>query len=250
MSSLPIDPMVAAMARLIRNGDIVTTGVASDLPMLAVALAKATHAPELVYFNCVGAVNPTWKSLPVSSVEPELLPGDAFIRLEEIWEMAGQGRIDFMFFGAYQIDALGRTNLHRLRSGAKLPGIAGASTMRRKVLRPVLFSTRHDTKTFVPEVDVVTTSPRPGEDNLAVTPLAVMSLGRKGARIISLLAGHTAKEVQSQTGFELTWTGPLETLALPSSKEQEALHKLDPERRRERFLTRSGASRYNSNAHE
>ena len=77
-----------------------------------------------------------------------------------------------------------------------------------------------------------------------------MSLGRKGARIISLLAGHTAKEVQSQTGFELTWTGPLETLALPSSKEQEALHKLDPERRRERFLTRSGASRYNSNAHE
>lgn len=118
--------------------------------------------------------------------------------------------------------------------------------MRRKVLRPVLFSTRHDPKTFVPEVDVVTTSPRPGEDNLAVTPLSVLSLGQKGARIISLLAGHTAEEVQSRTGFELTWTDPLETLAPPSSKELEALERLDPESRRERFLTRSDASRYNS----
>jgi len=246
MSSLPIDPMVAAMARLICDGDVVTTGVASDLPMLAVALAKATHAPELVYFNCVGAVNPKWETFPVSSVEPDLLPGDAFIRLEEIWEMASQGRIDLMFFGAYQIDARGRTNLHRLRSGTKLPGIAGASTMRRKVIRPVLFSTRHDTKTFVPGVDVVTTSPRPGEQNLAVTPMAVLSLGQQGARIIALLNGHTAEEVESRTGFELTWTDPLETVPLPSSKEQETLDRLDPERRRERYLTRFDTSRYNS----
>ena len=94
MNSLPIDPMLCAMARLIRNHDIVTTGVASDLPMLAVALAKATIAPDLIYFNCVGAVNPSWTTFPCSSVEPNLLPGEAFIRLEEIWEMASQGRIE------------------------------------------------------------------------------------------------------------------------------------------------------------
>ena len=81
MTSFPIDPMLCAMARFIRNDDIVTTGVASDLPMLAVALAKATHAPGLVYFNCVGAVNPTWEFFPNSSVEPDLLPAEAFIRL-------------------------------------------------------------------------------------------------------------------------------------------------------------------------
>lgn len=236
MSTLPIDPMVCAMARMIQNGDVVTTGVASDLPMLAVALAKATHAPEVTYFNCVGAVNPHWRKFPVSSVEPELLPGDAFIRLEEIWEAANRGRIDLMFFGAFQIDAEGRTNLHRLRSGRKLPGIAGASTMRRKVRRPVLFSTRHDKGTFVPEVDAVTTSPRLGQQTPVVTPLAILSLGAHSANVESLLPGVLAEQVRSRTGFELTWSDPPESLSPPSEKEIEALGRLDPEGRRSRFL--------------
>lgn len=224
------------MARLIREGDVVTTGVASDLPMLAVALAKTTHATDLVYFNCVGAVNPTWQDFPVSSVEPKLLPAEAFIRLEEIWEMASRGRIDLMFFGAIQIDAKGCTNLHRLGTGQKLAGIAGASTMRRKVKRPILFSTRHDPDTFVSEVDIVTTSPRPGESTVAVTPLALLSLGPKRARIESLLPGHTAETVQSRTGFELNWSEPLETLAPPSPGELQALQRLDPQGSRKRFL--------------
>jgi glutaconate CoA-transferase subunit B len=236
MRTFAIDPMVCAMSRVIRDRDIVTTGVASVLPMLAVALAKATHAPDLTYFNCVGAVDPHWSELPPSSVEPGLLPGDAFIRLEEIWEMANQGRIDLMFFGAFQIDALGRTNLHRLRSGLKLAGIAGASTMRRKVKRSILFSTRHDRRTFVPEVDVVTTSPRPSEQALAVTPLSLLSLGPSGARIEGLLPGNTVEKVQSSTGFELTWNGPPETISPPTTQERGALQQLDPEGLRERFL--------------
>jgi glutaconate CoA-transferase subunit B len=236
MKTFAIDPMVCAMAHLIRDGDIVTTGVASMLPMLAVALAKATHAPELTYFNCVGAVDPHWDELPASSVEPALLPGDAFIRLEEIWEMANQGRIDLMFFGAFQIDASGRTNLHRLHSGSKLPGIAGASTMRRKVRRSILFSTRHDRRTFVPNVDAVTTTPRPGEQALAITPLCLLSLGSAGARIEAVSSGSTIEEVQSSTGFELTWTDPVETLSPPTSREQSALQRLDPKGLRERLL--------------
>jgi glutaconate CoA-transferase subunit B len=236
MKTFSIDPMVCAMSRLIHNGDVVTTGVASVLPMLAVGLAKATHAPELTYFNCVGAVDPHWEELPHSSVEPALLPADAFIRLEEIWEMANQGRIDLMFFGAFQIDALGRTNLHRLPSGLKLPGIAGASTMRRKVKRSILFSTRHDRRTFVPKVDVVTTSPRPGEQALTVTPRSILSLGPAGARIEALVSGNNLDAIQSSTGFELTWTNPMETVPPPTSKEQKALHFLDPKGLRERFL--------------
>jgi glutaconate CoA-transferase subunit B len=224
------------MSRLIRDGDVVTTGVASSLPMLAVALAKATHAPHLVYFNCVGAVDPQWDRLPASSVEPDLLPGDAFIRLEEIWEMASQGRIDLMFFGAFQIDAQGRTNLHRLKDGRKLPGIAGASTMRRKVTRSILFSTRHDRRTFVPAVDVVTTSPRAEEQVSVVTPLSILSLGPIRAEIESLVPEITAHEVQSRTGFELTWNDPLDTWRAPSQDELQALQQLDPEGHRSRFL--------------
>jgi glutaconate CoA-transferase subunit B len=236
MNSFPIDPMLCAMARFIRNKDIVTTGVASDLPMLAVALAKATSAPELVYFNCVGAVNPSWVTLPCSSVEPDLLPGETFIRLEEIWEMASRGRIDLMFFGAIQIDARGRTNLHRLDSGVKLPGIAGGSTMRRKVKRAILYTTRHTPATFVPAVDSVTTSPRRGESAFVVTPMAVLSLGLSQARIDSLLASYTPERVQKETGFELSWNTPLETLPPPTVEELSALNQLDPEGSRIRFL--------------
>ncbi len=236
MTRFPIDPMLCAMARFIENDDVVTTGVASDLPMLAVALAKATHAPGLVYFNCVGAVNPTWERFPHSSVEPDLLPAEAFIRLEEIWEMANRGRIDLMFFGAIQIDVQGRTNLHRLDTGYKLPGIAGASTMRRKVKRAILYSTRHNTTTFVPKVDVVTTTPRPGESALAVTPAAVLCLAPNGARIESLLPSYSADRVQEQTGFELSWSDRLETLPPPSTRELIALQQLDPKGSRKRFL--------------
>jgi glutaconate CoA-transferase subunit B len=236
MRTFPIDAMVCAMARLIDNGDVVTTGVASDLPMLAVALAKATHAPELTYFNCVGAVNPRWRELPVSSVAPELLPGETFIRLEEIWEAANRGRIDLMFFGAFQIDSVGSTNLHRLRSGKKLPGVAGASTMRRKVRRPVLFSTRHDKRTLVSEVDSVTTSPRPGQRTPLVTPLAVMSLGEDGARLDALLPGWSLTDVESRTGFALTSTPRPKVLSPPSRDELRSLQHLDPQGRRSRFL--------------
>jgi glutaconate CoA-transferase subunit B len=236
LKALAIDPMVCAMSRVIRDGDIVTTGVASVLPMLAVALAKANHAPDLTYFNCVGAVDPHWSNLPPTSVEPDLLPGEAFIRLEEIWEMANQGRIDLMFFGAYQIDALGRTNLHRLHSGLKLPGIAGASTMRRKVKRSILFSTRHDRHTFVPEVDSVTTSPRPGEQALVITPLSLLSLGPSGAGIEGLLPGNTVENVQSSTGFALNGNRTPVAISPPTTREREALERLDPEGLRERFL--------------
>lgn len=238
--SYAVDTMLSAMARLIRNGDVVTTGVASLLPMLAVVLAKETHAPELTYLNCVGAVNPEWTELPHTSVEPTLLPGAAFIRLDEIWEMANQGRVDLMFFGAFQIDARGRTNLHRLRSGRKLPGIAGASTMRRKVKRPVLFTTRHDRRTFVEGVDAVTTSARGDETTQVVTPLGILSLGAMESRIDSLLAGRTLQEIRDRTGFPLTTLDTLETLAPPSREEVEALDRLDPEGKRRVFLKNAG----------
>ena len=47
----PGDIMAVCMARLIRNGDTVFHGVSSHLPMIAVLLAKKTHAPDAVHLN-------------------------------------------------------------------------------------------------------------------------------------------------------------------------------------------------------
>lgn len=57
------DIMICAMARLIHNGENVFHGVSSHMPMLAVMLAKALHAPEAVYLNIPGGVDPKPKNL-------------------------------------------------------------------------------------------------------------------------------------------------------------------------------------------
>jgi glutaconate CoA-transferase subunit A len=51
----PVDRLIVGMARRIADGDLVVTGLASALPLLAVAVARATHARQLTYVNCVGA---------------------------------------------------------------------------------------------------------------------------------------------------------------------------------------------------
>src|SRR5262245_9761303 len=50
------DRLLVEMSRSIADGEVVASGVASALAMLAIALARATHAPRLTYLNCVGAV--------------------------------------------------------------------------------------------------------------------------------------------------------------------------------------------------
>src|SRR2546426_8818175 len=63
--------LVVEMARCIADRDVVATGVASALPMLAVALARATPAPRLTYINCVGALHPDIRSASPSSRSEE-----------------------------------------------------------------------------------------------------------------------------------------------------------------------------------
>ena len=52
------ETLVTAMAREIRDGDVVATGVASPLPILAIEVARRTHAPRISYLACVGSLDP------------------------------------------------------------------------------------------------------------------------------------------------------------------------------------------------
>ncbi len=71
----PRELMVTALARLLRNGETVFHGVASPLPMVAILLARRLQAPDLVYLNITGSVDPRPERLPVSTVDPALLRG-------------------------------------------------------------------------------------------------------------------------------------------------------------------------------
>ncbi len=61
------DRLVAQMAAEIDDGGVVATGVASPLAVLAIAVARATHAPRLTYLACVGSLNPNVTRLYGSS---------------------------------------------------------------------------------------------------------------------------------------------------------------------------------------
>ena len=76
------DLMAVAMARLLRDGEVVFQGVNSVLPMVAIAVARRLHAPGLTYVNIAGGINPDPRFATHSSTDPELVRGFAG-RLEQ-----------------------------------------------------------------------------------------------------------------------------------------------------------------------
>ena len=235
------DRLVVGMARSIEDGDVVTTGVASALPMLAVALARATRAPRLTYINCVGAVNPRIERASFTSVDVNLLDAcEARVTLPELFDMARQGRIDTMFFGAAQVDAEARINLTCIgeyrKPRVKLPGPAGSSSMRAYVPRVVLFVPRHSARTMVPRTDFATAlvSPR-NRETLVVTDKALMRLEGGRLRLTSRHAGVEPEDLKAGTGFPLEGDWNAMTPE-PTPDEMAALKKLDPDGLRHRII--------------
>src|SRR5260370_30936727 len=104
--------MVVAMARLLRDGERVFHGVASPLPMIAILLAQRLHAPNLVYINIAGGVNPRPESLPLTTVDPRLMHGShVLLRLADIFDMSARGDLDTAFLRGGQIAGQGRINM-------------------------------------------------------------------------------------------------------------------------------------------
>jgi len=121
---------------------VVATGVASPLAILAIAVARATHAPSLTYIACVGSLDPELPCLYPSSEDLRYLDGrSAEVTIPDLFDHARRGRVDTVFFGAAEVDVHGRTNMTASGSltkpRSKFPGVAGASNLRRWVRRPV-----------------------------------------------------------------------------------------------------------------
>ncbi|MGN6109863.1 MAG: CoA-transferase subunit beta, partial [Kofleriaceae bacterium] len=93
------------MAAQIADGATVATGVASPLAVLAIAVARATHAPRLTYLACVGSLNPRVTRLHGSSEDLAYLDGrTADVSIPELFDHARRGRVDTVFFGAVEVD--------------------------------------------------------------------------------------------------------------------------------------------------
>jgi glutaconate CoA-transferase subunit B len=132
----------------------------------------------------------------------------------ELFDCAGQGRIDTFFLGGVQIDGQANINLVGLgpypETRKRFPGSFGSAFMYFAVPRVILFRDEHSPRTLVERVDFVSapgTSPdgawRRGGPSLLVTSLAVMGFDRARARfsLLSVHPGGSADEVAARTGF-------------------------------------------------
>ena len=131
----------------------------------------------------------------------------------ELFDCAGQGRIDVFFLSGGQIDGQGNVNL--VSTGdyehpkVRFPGSFGSAYLYYVVPKVILFRTEHSRRTLVPKVDFISapgTSEasvyRPGGPIALVTNRCLFSFVDGHFVLASVHPGHTVEEVVENTGFD------------------------------------------------
>jgi glutaconate CoA-transferase subunit B len=133
----------------------------------------------------------------------------------ELFDCAGQGRIDVFFLSGGEIDGEGNINLVSIgdhdRPKVRFPGSFGSGYLYYVVPKVILFRTEHSRRTLVPKVSFVsapgTSAPdvyRHGGPIALVTNRCMFSFdaARKRFRLASVHPGHSVEEIIENTGFE------------------------------------------------
>lgn len=179
------------IARLIADAAHVAVGAASPIPAAACELLRAQGRPLRVTRLHKRAGNPFTEGS------------------RELFDLAGQGRIDYFFLGGAQID--GEANINLVRAdGRRFPGSFGSAFMY-FTCRTILFREEHSLRVLVPKVEFVSA---PGWSPAEVTrsggPVALVTGAalfrwqpeKRRFRLESVHPGHSPVEVRQATGFE------------------------------------------------
>lgn len=226
----PADIMVCAIARMLKNGEKIFHGVSSQLPMVAMKLAKALYAPEAVLLNIPGGVNSnSYRTSEYSSAGEELWENsDAYFPLEKIFDLSMRGGLDVAFLSGVQFDIKGNVNASVIGDYSKpkvrLPGGAGSAVLIPTAKKAIIWRTKHDTRTFVENVDFITTR---GNIYKIVTPLCVFGYKNERLYLEAISPYTTIKEVKSKTGFKIN-EDYVSTLEEPTKEELNMLKRIDP----------------------
>jgi len=131
----------------------------------------------------------------------------------ELFDCAGQGRIDVFFLSGGQIDGQGNVNLVSIgeydRPTVRFPGSFGSAYLYYVVPKVILFRTEHSRRTLVPKVDFVS-APGTNDGNVfrtggpigLVTNRCAFTFDDGHFTLASVHPGHTLEEIVENTGFE------------------------------------------------
>jgi glutaconate CoA-transferase subunit B len=203
-----------AMAGLIGDARHAAIGVASPIPAAAAMLARERGSGR-PYVSLLGSRRLSF-----------FTDGG-----RELFDCAGQGRIDVFFLSGGQIDGAGNINLVSIgdyrHPKVRFPGSFGSSYMYYVVPKVILFRLEHSRRTLVEKVDFISapgTSPdnvhRPGGPIALITTRCLFGFdrSRRRFRLISVHPGHSLAEVIENTGFDFDQPRQVPVTAAPSAE--------------------------------
>jgi len=136
----------------------------------------------------------------------------------ELFDLAGQGRIDVFFLGGAQIDGDACINLVRA-DGRRFPGSFGSAFMYPVVARTILFREEHSRRVLVPKVEFVSAR---GDPAALLTGSALFSW-QKDKRRFRLESVHERRDIRPDTGFDFDAPPQAPVTAPPSAEELQLL---------------------------
>jgi glutaconate CoA-transferase, subunit B len=203
--------LACLIARLIADARHVAVGAASPIPATACELLRA-------------------QGRPLRATRLHKRHGNPFSEgSRELFDLAGQGRIDYFFLGGAQIDGEANINLVRAE-GRRFPGSFGSAFMY-FTCRTILLREEHSRRVLVPRVEFISapgSSPsdvvRRGGPVALVTGKALFRWQpeKRRFRLESVHPGHSAAEVREASGFDYD-AGDVPTTAQPGADELELL---------------------------
>ena len=131
----------------------------------------------------------------------------------ELFDCAGQGRIDVFFLSGGQIDGAGNVNLVSTGDYAhpkvRFPGSFGSAYLYYVVPKVILFRTEHSRRTLVPKVDFIS-APGSNDKNVfrsggpiaLVTNRCLFTFANGSFTLASVHPSHSLDEVVENTGFD------------------------------------------------
>jgi glutaconate CoA-transferase subunit B len=147
----------------------------------------------------------------------------------ELFDCAGQGRIDVFFLSGGEIDGAGNINLVGIgdheKPRVRFPGSFGSAYLYYVVPKVVLFRTEHSPRTLAPRVSFISapgaSAPnvyRPGGPIALVTNRCLFGFDRERRRfrLESVHPGHSVAEIAANTGFAYDSPEVVSTTTAPS----------------------------------
>lgn len=252
----PAEMMTVTAARALSNN--MTCFVGIGLPSEAANVARMTHAPDITLIYESGTIQTKPEILPLSIGDGELCESAlTTVSVPEMFRYWLQGgHIDVGFLGTAQIDKYANLNTTVIAANddttsklgktsyanpkVRLPGGGGAPEISTNA-KEVFITVKHSTRTFVEQVDFVTTvgfgrdgkvreqHPQIGKGpTVVITDLCILKPdpNTKELVVVSLHPGVSKEQVINATGWPIKFSEALTTTPSPNEQELDVLRHL------------------------